>query len=166
MFYVEEKLIFTWFVREWMKEFSIWGEKPGTISPNFSVFTAKAELHCEPVELKYRNATCKELCIPILASQVSARRLVMSNIQSRERRGWGDIYQIYTYCGEFLNIFILSTQWGKSNLLWKLGEFRIRKHWRVTKELMNHISGRKLSVIFCNERLITLLGSDMVIVIY
>lgn len=34
-----------------MKEFSIGGEKPGTISPNFSVFTAKAKLHREPVEL-------------------------------------------------------------------------------------------------------------------
>ena len=32
-----------------MKEFSIRGEKPGTISPDFSVFTAKAELHREPV---------------------------------------------------------------------------------------------------------------------
>ena len=44
-----------------------------------------------------------------------------------------------TYRGELLDVLVLCAKRGESDLLRKLSDFRVRKHRRMTKELMNYV---------------------------
>lgn len=49
---------------------------------------------------------------------------------------------MYCHRGELFNVLVFCAKRGETDLLRKLCEFRVRKHGRVTKELVNYIPAK------------------------